>query len=163
MSIRAIPKEYAAVTPHLMLEGVAQAIEFYKTVFNAKERMRIPGPDNLIAHAEIVIGESVIMLGDACPRSACPRGGDGESKIGKGPHSFGGSPVSLHLYVEDVDTVFKNAIASGAKEIRPLKNQIYGDRSGLIQDPFGHLWNIATHVEDVSEEELKKRMANMTA
>jgi PhnB protein len=156
MSVKPIPEGYGDVTPYLMIQGAAKALEFYKKVFGATERMRIPGPEGMIMHAEILIGHSVIMLADGCPRPDEHKG-----KIGKSPQAFGGTPVSLHLYVKDADAVFKKALECGGKEVRPLANQFYGDRSGLLEDPFGHMWNIATHVEEVSEEEMKKRMAEM--
>ncbi len=156
MSVKPIPDGYGDVTPYLMIKGASKAIEFYKKAFGATERMRIPGPEGMIMHAEILIGKTVVMLADECPRSD-----DSQGKRGKGPHAFGGTPVSLHLYVKDVDAVFKRALDAGAKEIRPLANQFYGDRSGLLEDPFGHMWNIATHMEDISEEEMKKRIAEM--
>ena len=148
MSVSAIPAGYASITPYLMVRGAVQAIEFYKNVFGAKERLRMPLPEGRVAHAEIEIGNSVIMLADECPES-----------ISKSPLTVGGTPVSIHLYVPDCDTVFARALAAGATQIRPLANQFYGDRSGLFSDPFGHIWNVATHVEDVSEAELHRRMA----
>ena len=148
MSVSAIPAGYASITPYLMVRGAVQAIEFYKNVFGAKERLRMPLPEGRVAHAEIEIGNSVIMLADECPES-----------ISKSPLTMGGTPVSIHLYVPDCDTVFARALAAGATQIRPLANQFYGDRSGLFSDPFGHIWNVATHVEDVSEAELHRRMA----
>jgi len=150
MSVLPIPAGYASVTPYLMVRGAAQAIEFYKNVFGAVEKIRVPVPVGRIAHAEIEIGGSVIMLADECPES-----------ISKSPLTMGGTPVSIHLYVSDVDTVFAKALAAGATQIRPLANQFYGDRSGVVADPFGHLWNVATHVEDVSEAELQRCLAAM--
>ncbi len=147
MSVNAIPEGYATVTPYLMVRGADKAIEFYKKVFGATERLRVPAADR-IAHAEIDIGDSVVMLADECPE----RGS-------KSPQTLGGSSVGINLYVKDCDDVFHKAIAAGAKQIRPLENQFYGDRSGMFTDPFGHIWSVSTHVEDVSPEELKKRMA----
>lgn len=147
MAVRPIPTEYHRVTPYLVMKNAAKAIDFYRNVFDAKERMRLPTPDGTIAHAEIQIGDSIVMLSEEAPERGF-----------RGPQSFGGTPVSLLLYVENVDTVFKKAITAGAKEMRPVKNQFYGDRSGTLTDPFGHCWTIATHVEDVRPEELQKRM-----
>jgi len=150
MSVNAIPEGYSSITPYLMVQDAAGAIEFYKKVFGATERLRLPAEDR-IAHAELEIGDSVIMLADECPE-----------RNALSPQSVGGTPVCLHLYVKDCDDVFASAIAAGAKEIRPVENQFYGDRSGMFTDPFGHKWNVATHVEDVSPEELQKRMAAMS-
>ena len=152
MSIKAIPNGYASVTPYLIVQGAARAIEFYKNIFGATERMRLPTPDGKVAHAEIEIGSSVIMMADEC----LERGS-------KSPDTIGGTPVCLNLYVADVDAVFAKALAKGAELIRPVENQFYGDRSGMFCDPFGHRWNVATHIEDVSPEELHKRMKAMTA
>ena len=143
-----IPAGYHSVTPYLVLEGAAKAIEFYKQAFDAKELMRMPAPEDKIAHAEIKIGDSPVMLADA-------------SDEFKGPRAFGGTPVSLMIYVEDVDRIFGQAIAAGAVQLRPLADQFYGDRTGTLADPFGHVWTVATHVEDVSPEEMKRRMAKM--
>jgi PhnB protein len=152
MSTKPVPDGYASVTPYLMIQGAAKAIEFYKNIFGAKERMRIPGPGGTVGHAEIEIGGSLIMLAD-----------DGPGTSIKGPLTVGGSPVCIHVYLEDSDKTFAKAIAGGATEIRPVKNQFYGDRSGMFRDPFGHVWDVATHVEDVSPEELNKRLAAMKA
>ena len=143
-----IPAGYHSVTPYLVLEGAAKAIEFYKQAFDAKELMRMPAPEDKIAHAEIKIGDSPVMLADA-------------SDEFKGPRAFGGTPVSLMIYVEDVDRIFGQALAAGAVQLRPLADQFYGDRTGTLADPFGHVWTVATHVEDVSPEEMKRRMAKM--
>jgi len=151
MSIKAIPDGYSSVTPYLRVQGAAKAIEFYKDVFSATERLRLPSPEGKIAHVEIVIGGSVIMLADEC----LERGA-------KSPQSLGGTPVCLHLYVKNADAVFAKALAAGAKQVRPVENQFYGDRSGMFSDPFGHSWNVATHVEDVLPAELQKRMAAMS-
>jgi PhnB protein len=146
-AVKPIPDNYHAVTPYLIIKDAAKGIDFYKKVFGATEVMRMPGPGGRIMHAELKIGDSVIMLADENPEMDA-----------RSPQSFGGTPVSLMVYVEDVDSVFKRAISAGAKELRPLQNQFYGDRSGTISDPFGHKWTISTHVEDVSPEEMKKRM-----
>lgn len=150
MSVKAIPDGYASVTPYLIINGAGAAIDFYKKVFNATERMRIPTHDGKVGHAEIEIGGSVIMLADECPERGA-----------KGPQAIGGTPVSIHVYVSNSDDVFAKAMAAGAKQLRPVENQFYGDRSGGFADPFGHSWYVATHVEDVSPEELKRRMAAM--
>ena len=151
MNVKPIPDGYASVTPYLIIQGAADAIEFYKNVFGATERMRLPRPDGKVAHAEIEIGGSVIMLADECPERGA-----------KSPQTIGGTPVCLHLYVENADEVFADALAAGAQQIKPLENQFYGDRSGMFSDPFGHSWNVVTHVEDVSPEELQTRMAEMS-
>ena len=150
MSVKALPDGYATVTPYLIIQGAAQAIEFYQAVFGASERMRLPTPDGRVAHAEIEVGNSLLMLAD----ESLERGA-------KSPTTIGGTPVSFHVYVADVDAVYAKALAAGAKPIRPVENQFYGDRSGMFADPFGHSWNVATHVEDVSPAELQKRMAAM--
>ncbi|HKT11482.1 MAG TPA: VOC family protein [Terriglobia bacterium] len=147
-NVKPVPEGYHSVTPYLIVKGAAKAIEFYKQAFGAKEIFRMPQPDGKIGHAEIQIGDSRIMLADEFP----------ERNI-RGPESLGGTPVMIHLYVNDVDTVAKRAVAAGAKEIRPVQDQFYGDRSGMFADPFGHQWNISTHVEDLSAEEIGKRAA----
>jgi PhnB protein len=146
-SVKPIPEGYRSVTPYLFVRSAALAIDFYKNVFGAKEKMRMPGSDGRIMHAEIEIGDSIVMLADEHPQSGV-----------MSPQTVGGYSVGLHLYVEDVDTVVQKAIQNGAKALRPIKNQFYGDRSGSILDPFGHMWSVATHVEDVSPEEMRKRM-----
>ena len=150
MAVKAIPHQYHSVTPYLVVKGAAAAIDYYKKVFGATERGRMEGPGGTIAHAELTIGDSTIMLADEAP-------GMGH----RGPKAIGGTPVSLVLYVEDVDTVFKRATDAGGKTVRPVENQFYGDRMGTLEDPFGHLWSIATHVEDVSVEEMKRRQQEM--
>ena len=147
-NVKPIPDGYHSVTPYLIVKGAAKAIEFYKQAFGATETFRMPQPDGRIGHSELKIGDSTIMLADEFP----------ERNI-RGPESLGGTPVMIHLYIDDVDTVAKRAVAAGAKEIRPVQNQFYGDRSGMFADPFGHQWNIATHVEDLSPEEIGKRAA----
>ncbi len=146
MSVSPIPEGYHSVTPYLILKNAADAIEFYKKAFGAVELLRIPAPGGKIGHAEIKIGDSPVMLSDEYPDMGF-----------KGPESLGGTPVSLMIYVDDVDKIFPQAIAAGGKEVRPLQNQFYGDRSGTLTDPFGHVWTISTHVEDIPEEELAKR------
>lgn len=150
MSVKPIPDGYHTATPYLIVKGAAEAIEFYKKVFGATELMRVPGPGGAVMHAEIKIGDSIIMLADEFPQM------DALS-----PKTIGGSPVGLMLYLPNVDEVFARMIAAGAKELRPLQNQFYGDRSGTVEDPFGHKWTISTHVEDVSPEEIERRLAAM--
>jgi PhnB protein len=148
MPVKPIPEGYHAVTPYLIIKGANNAIDFYKKVFGATEIVRMSGPNGTVGHAELRIGDSVIMLAD-------------EQGPHRSPATFGGSPVSLMLYVPDVDKTFKEAIANGAKESRALQDQFYGDRSGNLVDPFGHTWTVSTHVEDVSEQEMQRRMAAM--
>jgi PhnB protein len=145
---KAIPDGYHNVTPYLIVNDAAAAIEFYKKAFGATELMRMPKPNGKIGHAEIRIGDSPIMLADEAPEMGA-----------RSPRTVGGSPVSIFLYVDDVDTTFARAVDGGAKVQRPLADQFYGDRTGGVEDPFGHVWYIATHVEDVSPEEMKKRAA----
>jgi PhnB protein len=147
-----IPKGYHVVTPYMSVQGAARAIAFYKKAFGAKEVMRMPGPGGTIGHAEIQIGDSRIMLADEFPEMNF-----------RSPGAIGGTPVTIHLYVQDVDKVAKKAIAAGAKLLRPVADQFYGDRTGSLEDPFGHVWHIATHVEDISMKGLKKRAAAMVA
>jgi PhnB protein len=150
-NVKAIPDNYHRVTPYLVVDGAAQAIDFYKSAFGATELMRMPAPKNKIGHAEIKIGDSIVMLADAV------------AEMGhKSPKTLGGSPISLLLYVEDADATVAGAVAAGAKVTRPVENQFYGDRMGGIDDPFGHHWYVATHVEDVSPEEMKRRMEALT-
>ena len=148
----AIPEGYPPVTPYLIVDGAAAAIDFYGSVLGAKERMRMDGPGGKIGHAELEIGDSVVMLADEHP------------EIGAlGPRAVGGTPVSLHTYVEDADAVFARALDAGAKERSPMEDKFYGDRMGTFEDPFGHHWHVATHVEDVPPEEMAKRAASATA
>ena len=148
--VKPIPDGYPRVTPYLHVDGANRAIEFYSTVFGATERMRMPAPGGRIGHAELQIGDSVIMLADEFP----------DMNV-RGPKAIGGTPVTVMVYVEDVDQVFNRAIKAGAKEIRPVMDQFYGDRSGEFEDPFGHRWNVATHVEDVPPDEMAKRAATV--
>jgi PhnB protein len=146
--VKPIPDGYHNVTAYLIVDGAAKAIDFYKKVFGATEKMRMPGPGGKVGHAELTLGDSMIMLADEHP------------DLGhRAPHAYGGSAVSLLVYVPDVDATVKAAIAGGAKVVRPVENQFYGDRMGSIEDPFGHLWSVATHVEDVPPEEMAKRAA----
>lgn len=147
-NVKPIPEGYHSVTPYLSIKGAAAAIDFYKQVFGATELFRMGGPDGKIGHAEIKIGNSPIMLADEFPEMEFVS-----------PKTLGGTPVGLMIYVDDVDTMYKQAISAGAKEIKPLQNQFYGDRSGTLRDPFGHVWTVATHVEDVPPEELEQRAA----
>ena len=146
--VKPIPDGYPRVSPHLSVVGAAKAIDFYKEVLGATERMRMGTPDGPIAHAEIQVGDSVIMIGEEIPDGTDPS-----------PATLGGSPVALFVYVEDVDDVYRRAISSGATTVREPEDHFYGDRVAMFDDPFGHRWNIATHIEDVSPEEMQKRAA----
>jgi PhnB protein len=146
--VNPIPEGYHSITPYICIKGAAAAIDYYKEVFGATELFRMAGPDGKIGHAEIKIGNSPIMLADEHP--------DIEFVS---PQTLGGTPFGLMIYVEDCDTMFKQAISGGAKEMKPLQNQFYGDRSGTLKDPFGHVWTVATHVEDVAPEEMERRAA----
>jgi len=144
--VKPIPDGYHNVTPYLSVKNAGEALDWYKQALGASEVMRFEHGGK-VGHAEIKIGDSVVMLSDEWPE-----GGH------LSPQSLGGTPVSLHIYVEDVDNAFRHALDSGAKEERAVKDQFYGDRSGTLLDPFGHRWSLATHVEDVSEDEMKRRM-----
>lgn len=150
--VQAIPAGYAGVTPYLITNDAGRALDFYKKAFGATELMRFPMPDGKIAHAEMKIGEGIFMLADESPDEGY-----------KSARTLGGTPVSMMFYVKDVDAVFSRAVAAGAVARRPVKDQFYGDRSGTLEDPFGHTWTIATHVEDVSAEEMERRMASMSS
>jgi PhnB protein len=141
-----IPEGYHSVTPHLIIRGAAAAIEFYTKAFGATELFRVPAPGGKIGHAEIKIGDSPIMLADEFPEMGY-----------KSPQTLGGSPVSLMIYVEDVDTLFDRAVAAGAKTREAVSDKFYGDRIGTLEDPFGHVWHVSTHKEDVSAEEMERR------
>ncbi|HZQ63296.1 MAG TPA: VOC family protein [Casimicrobiaceae bacterium] len=147
MAVKSVPQGYHSVTPYLIVDGAAAALDFYRNAFGAQELFRMPMGDK-IGHAEMKIGDSVVMLADEWPDMGY-----------LGPKHGGGSPVGLMIYVENVDEVFARAIAAGGKEERGVQDQFYGDRSGNLVDPFGHRWTIATHVEDVAPEEMKRRMA----
>ena len=151
MAMRPIPEGYSSITPFLIVKGAKKAIDFYKQAFGATELMRFDGPDGSIAHAELQLGDSRIMVSDEHPQMGF-----------RGPQADGGTPVGLMLYVEDVDRVFRRALAAGAKTQRELQDQFYGDRSGTLIDPFGHCWTVATHVEDVSPDEMQRRMEAAT-
>jgi len=146
--VKPIPDGYPQVTPYLCIAGASAAIDFYSEVFGASERMRMPGPDGTIGHAEVEIGDSLIMLSDEFAEMGV-----------RSPKAVGGTPVTLSVYVEDVDSVYDRAVRAGAKALRPVEDQFYGDRSGQFEDPFGHRWNVATHVEDVPEDEMERRAA----
>ena len=146
MSVKPIPEGYHSVTPHLIVRGGVDAIEFYKKAFGAVELFRFPSPDGKIGHAEIKIGDSPIMLADEYPDMGY-----------KSPQAIGGSPVSLMIYVEDVDTAFNRAVEAGATVREAVQDKFYGDRIGTLTDPFGHVWHMATHKEDVSMEEMERR------
>lgn len=146
--VKPVPEGYHTATPYLIVEGAAKALDFYKRAFGATERFRFDGPEGRLLHAELQLGDSVILLADEVPEMGH-----------RSPLAIGGTPVSTLLYVPDVDAVFNRAIGAGAQSMRPVQNQFYGDRSGTLRDPFGHVWTIATHVEDVSEEEMRRRMA----
>jgi len=146
MKTKPIPDGYPALTPYLIIDGAAAAIGFYQQVFGATERMRMEAPGGKVGHAELLIRGSLIMLADEFPEMDA-----------RGPQSIGGSPVGLHVYVEDVDAVVAGAVAAGATLKQPVETKFYGDRSGSFVDPFGHVWHIATHVEDVSPEEMQRR------
>jgi PhnB protein len=144
--MRPIPEGYHSATPYLTISGAARAIEFYKQAFGATELMRMPGPAGKIGHAEIKIGDSTIMLADESPTMGA-----------RSAKSLGGSPVAIYLYVEDVDATAKRAVAAGATLSQPVEDKFYGDRAGAVTDPFGHVWHVATHKEDVSTQEVRKR------
>jgi len=152
MAVKQIPEGYHSVTPYLSVKGATAALEYFKQAFGAIELMRMPAPGGKIGHAEIKIGDSPIMLADEFPEMGH-----------KSPKTLGGSPVSIMIYVEDVDTVFARAITAGGTEQRPVKDQFYGDRSGTLEDPFGHVWHVATHKEDVPAEEMARRASAHTA
>jgi PhnB protein len=143
-----VPKGYHSVTPYLIVDGAARALDFYRQVFQAKERMRMPGPGGKVGHAEFAIGDSVIMLADEHPEMGA-----------RGPRAFGGSPVTIMVYVDDVDATVQGAVAAGARLVQTVSDKFYGDRSGTIEDPFGHKWHVSTHVEDVPPDELARRAA----
>jgi PhnB protein len=143
-----IPDGYPRVTPYLIIDGANSAIEFYSEVLGAKERMRMDSPGDKVGHAELEIGDSLVMLADEFPEMGA-----------RAPKAFGGTPVSLHVYVENVDEVFERALQAGAKELEAVEDKFYGDRSGQFEDPFGHRWSVATHVEDVPPDEMAARAA----
>lgn len=144
---RFIPEGYHSVTPYLYVRGAAKALEFYKRAFNATELVRMPMPDGRLGHAEFRIGDSILMMADEFPDRGV-----------NGPQTLGGTSIGIALYVEDCDGLFRHAVEAGATVEHPLADQFYGDRSGTVIDPFGHKWTIATHTEDVTPEEMKRRM-----
>lgn len=150
MPTKPIPTGYHSITPYLILKGAAKGIEFYKKAFGASEIMRMPGPDGRIGHAELKIGDSPFMLAD-----------ESEEMQARSPQTIGGTPISILIYVENVDGIVKQAVAAGAKVTRPVEDKFYGDRMGTLTDPFGHIWHVATHIEDVSPEEMRKRAEAM--
>ena len=143
-----IPPGYDGVTPYLYIRGAAKALDFYKRAFGARELMRMDGPDGKIGHAEIAIGKAIVMLADESP-----------AMDALSPETIGGTASSFLVYVPDVDAVFQQALKAGAKELSPVENKFYGDRMGMLTDPFGHQWAIGTHIEDVSPEEMGRRAA----
>jgi PhnB protein len=145
-SVRPVPEGYHSVTPYLAVDGAAEAIDFYKKAFGASEVMRMAAPGGKVGHGEIEIGGSRIMVADEYPDMGF-----------RSPKAYGGTPVTLHLYVADVDAMARQAVAAGAKELRPVKDQFYGDRSGTFEDPYGHVWHISTHKEDIPADELRRR------
>ena len=145
-----VPDGYAVVTPYLCVNGAADAIDFYKDIFGAQERMRMPQPDGTIGHAELQIRDSVVMLSDEFPDMGVIS-----------PKTLGGTPVTLNVYVDNVDDVVDRAVAKGATLLQPIENRFYGDRSGQIVDPWGHKWSVSTHVEDVPPDEMERRAAEM--
>lgn len=146
-NVKPIPDGYHSVTPYLIIKGAAEAIDFYKKAFGATELFRMDH-EGKIGHAEIKIGDSPVMLADEHPAMGYVS-----------PKTLGGTPVSLMIYVDDVDTTYKRAIEAGGVEVKPIQDQFYGDRSGTLTDPYGHVWTVATHKEDVTPEEMDKRMA----
>jgi PhnB protein len=150
--VKPIPDGHHTVAPYLAIKNAVSALEFYKKAFGATETYKLIVPDGRVGHAEIRLGDSLIMLSDEFPEFG-----------GKAPEALGGSPVSIHLYVEDVDAFVKRAVAAGARERKPVADQFYGDRSGQLEDPYGHLWWVATHKEDVAPEEMQKRVQALFA
>ena len=150
--VNPIPKGYEGAIPYLIIKGAANALEFYKKAYGATEIMRIPAPGGTVGHAEIKIGDAIIMLADEFPEMNH-----------KSPQTLGGTPVTILIYVPDVDAFVKRAVAAGAKAVTPVETKFYGDRSGTLEDHFGHLWHFATHVEDVPPDEMAKRAASTGA
>jgi PhnB protein len=146
-----LPDGYPRVSPYLIVDGASDAIDFYTKVLGATERMRMPAPEGKVGHCELQVGDSVIMLADEFPDMGA-----------RSPKAIGGTPVTLSVYVEDVDSAFAMAIEAGAKALQPVENKFYGDRAGQLEDPWGHQWNLATHVEDVAPDEMARRAAEIT-
>ena len=151
MTVKPIPEGYHTITPYLSIKGAAAAIDYYKRALGAVELFRLDAPNGQVGHAELKIGDSSIMLADECPEEAAFHN----------PQDLGGSTVALHLYVEDADALFAQAIKAGGKVIKPVEDQFYGDRTGTFQDPYGHVWFIATHKEDLAPEEINRRAEEM--
>lgn len=149
-NVKPIPEQYPRISPYLCVDGAAAAIDFYCRVFGAEERSRMAAPDGKIGHAELGLGDSLVMLSDEYPEMGA-----------RSPNAFGGSPVTLSVYVEDVDAVVAKAVELGAKVVRAVENQFYGDRAGQIEDPFGHRWHVTSHIEDVSPEEMARRVKEL--
>src|SRR6266540_3434677 len=149
-NVKPIPDGYPQVTPYLAVDDANAANDFYTTVFGARERMRMDAPGGKVGHAELQFGDSLVMLADEFPEMG-----------NRSPRSVGGTPVTISVYVDDVDAAFDRALRAGAKELRPLENQFYGDRTAQIEDPFGHRWSISTHIEDVPPDEMQRRAAEM--
>lgn len=150
MAVKPRPDGYHTATPYLIVSDAAAALDYYKKAFGATELMRLKDPAGKVLHSEFRVGDSPIMLADEFPDMGF-----------KGPGAFGGSPVSIMLYVDDVDATFKQAVDAGATELRPVEDQFYGDRLGTLADPFGHTWSLSTHVEDVAPEEIERRFKEM--
>ena len=148
--VKPMPDGYPHVTPYLIVDGASAAIDFYREVLGATERMRMAAPGDKVGHAELELGESLIMLAD-----------EATDMDAHGPRAVGGTPVMLHVYVDDADAVFNRAVEAGARALRPVEDKFYGDRTGEFEDPFGHRWSVATHVEDVPPDEMERRMAAM--
>ena len=152
VDVKPIPDNYPQLAPYLIVDGASAAIDFYRTVFGATERMRMPEPDGRLGHAELEIGSAVIMLSDEFPDLGI-----------RAPKTIGGTPVTISLYVENVDDVFTRAVEAGATALGPITDQFYGDRTGQFEDPFGHRWSVATRIEDLSPEEIAERAAAATS
>lgn len=144
--VQAIPRGYTSITPYLIVDNATHAIDFYKSAFNAKELMRFAKPDGRVGHAELKIGDAIFMLADEFPQMGA-----------LSPKQVGGTPIGIHLYVKNVDVVVETAVAAGATLVRPVEDMFYGDRCGMLSDPYGHHWHVSTHIEDVSPAEIKKR------
>jgi PhnB protein len=147
-TVKPVPDGYHTITPYLSIKGAADAIAFYTKAFGAREIMRMAQPDGRVGHAELQIGDSRVMLADEFPEMNF-----------RSPQSIGGTPVTLHMYVEDVDAVVARAVAAGARVTQPVEDKFYGDRSGSVTDPWGHVWHVSTHKEDLSMEEIRRRAA----
>ncbi|HZJ49838.1 MAG TPA: VOC family protein [Actinomycetota bacterium] len=149
-NVKPIPDKYPQVTAYLCIDGASDAIVFYSKVLGATETVRMDAPDDKIGHAELSLGDSMIMLSDEFPEMGV-----------QSPKTLGGSPVTMNVYVEDADAVFEKAVQAGAKPLRAVEDQFYGDRSGQFEDPFGHRWNVSSHIEDVTPDEMERRMEAM--